>query len=416
VLLNGRKIHLGRWGTKRARTEYHRLLAEWEAGGRILATGDPDTITVKEVIAAYWKYAERVYQRHDGSPTDELGSIRRACKPLVKLYGDKPASEFGPKALRTLMAQWVREGKWSRKTINHQIGRLKRIFRWATEQELVTAEVYHGLAAVSGLRMGRSEAREPEQIMPVPDAHIDAVRPHLSTPIAAMMDLQLLTGMRPGEVTIMRACDLDTSGTVWIFTPARHKTERHGIERKVYLGPKAQFIIEPFLTRDLAAYLFDPRDGHRESRAKARKGPGRRPDQKPGPRQTDRCIQDHYTTTGYGRAIRRACEAADVPTWSPNQLRHNAATRLRREHGIDLARTILGHRLGSAITEVYAEANMERVVDIIGRVQVIRTLVRQAKGGDVAAAKVLLERLFGKPFQELHLSADTSQYGDETYL
>jgi len=77
VLLNGREIHLGRWGTKRARTEYHRLLSEWEAGGRNLATGDPDTITVKEVIAAYWKYAERVYQRHDIEHGRELMLLDR---------------------------------------------------------------------------------------------------------------------------------------------------------------------------------------------------------------------------------------------------------------------------------------------------------------------------------------------------
>jgi len=38
VLLNGRKIHLGRWGSKRARTEYHRLLAEWVQAQRTEST------------------------------------------------------------------------------------------------------------------------------------------------------------------------------------------------------------------------------------------------------------------------------------------------------------------------------------------------------------------------------------------
>ena len=40
--------------------------------------------------------------------------------------------------------------------------------------------------------------------------------------------------------------------------------------------------------------------------------------------------------------------------------------------------------------------------------EVIRKLLEQAKKGDVASAKVLLERLFGKPFQQLHLTADDS--------
>jgi integrase len=57
-----------------------------------------------------------------------------------------------------------------------------------------------------------------------------------------------------------------------------------------------------------------------------------------------------------------------VPTWAPNRLRHNAATRLRREHGIDIAQTILGHRLGSHITEIYAEANIAKAIDVIAEV------------------------------------------------
>ncbi len=73
-----------------------------------------------------------------------------------------------------------------------------------------------------------------------------------------------------------------------------------------------------------------------------------------------------------------------------------------------------GNPLGKQVNRL--RAALIRAVDEDDLDQVIRTLVRQAKGGDVAAAKVLLERLFGKPFQELHLSADTSQYGDETYL
>ena len=32
-----------------------------------------------------------------------------------------------------------------------------------------------------------------------------------------------------------------------------------------------------------------------------------------------------------------------IPHWHPNQLRHNAATRLRREFGLDMARAVLGH-------------------------------------------------------------------------
>jgi integrase len=53
--------------------------------------------------------------------------------------------------------------------------------------------------------------------------------------------------------------------------------------------------------------------------------------------------------------------------WHPHQLRHNAATRLRREFGIEAARVILGHR-SAGITEIYAEADMEKGKKIMGEV------------------------------------------------
>jgi integrase len=55
-----------------------------------------------------------------------------------------------------------------------------------------------------------------------------------------MIELQCLSGMRPGEVAIMRGYDLDTSGKLWIYVPGRHKTEHHEKDRRIHLGPKAQ--------------------------------------------------------------------------------------------------------------------------------------------------------------------------------
>jgi integrase len=54
-------------------------------------------------------------------------------------------------------------------------------------------------------------------------------------------------------------------------------------------------------------------------------------------------------------------------SWHPHQLRHNAATRLRKEFGIEAARVVLGHRSASA-TEVYAEVDQMRAADVMSRV------------------------------------------------
>ena len=202
-----------------------------------------------------------------------------------------------------------------------------------------------------------------------------------------MIRLQQLTGMRPGEVTIMRACDLEMGGKVWTYTPSTHKTEHHGIERPVYLGPRAQEVIKPFLKSDLKAFLFDPRDmmdDFQAMRRKNRKTP-MTPSQRKRTKKSKRKVapMDHYTTESYRRAIARACAKADkaarvqhpdakpddvfVPSWHPHQLRHNAATRLRKEFGLEAARVVLGHRT-AAITEVYAEMDQAKASSIMGRV------------------------------------------------
>lgn len=116
--------------------------------------------------------------------------------------------------------------------------------------------MFHGLEAVRGLARGRSEARESEPVKPVPDAFVDAVKPLVAPQVWAMVELQRFTGMRPGEVTKMRTCDLDTSGKVWVYTPSSHKTEWRGHERHIYIGPRAQRVLKPWVRPELDAYPF----------------------------------------------------------------------------------------------------------------------------------------------------------------
>ena len=78
-------------------------------------------------------------------------------------------------------------------------------------------------------------------------------------------------------------------------------------------------------------------------------------------------IRDFYGADSYGQAIRNARVAASVPLWRPNQLRHNAATLLRKRFDIETVRTILGHASGFT-TEVYAELDMEKAKAVIKEV------------------------------------------------
>lgn len=56
-----------------------------------------------------------------------------------------------------------------------------------------------------------------------------------------------------------------------------------------------------------------------------------------------------------------------IPTWHPNQLRHDYAMRIRGEFGIEVARMPLGHR-STALTGSCAEIDRGRVREIVSRV------------------------------------------------
>lgn len=411
VTLDGKDFYLGPHGTKASRTEYDRLVGEWQAHGRRLpaSNGTPADLTINELMLAYVGFVEDYYRRADGTHTTEVANIHYAMRPLKALYGHTCVVEFGPLALQAVMARMI-ELDWTRRHINKSGQRIKRMFKWGTARELIPASVYHGLQAVEGLRRGRSKAREAEPVKPVPEAFVEAVLPHVSRQVAAMIQLQELTGMRPGEVVIMRTCDLETSGKLWTYTPERHKTEHHGHARIIYLGPQAQAVLKPWLRTELDAYLFSPAEAEavrNAERHEIRKTPMTPSQAKRQPKKhPKRPKQERYTVDSYRRAIARACDIAFplpehlrqrrlpdgknetrsawrarlTPTekaeirewrrqhsWHPHQLRHNAATRLRRQFGIEAARVVLGHR-SAAITEVYAEIDEAKAADIMLRV------------------------------------------------
>jgi integrase len=372
VTLGGKDVYLGPHGTELSKANYDRALAEWLAGGRSPSRRSSVAqagLTVGELIVRYWTFARRHYRR-DGEPTRELDNIRDALRPLCDHYRHLGADRFGPVALKTVRQAMIDAGL-ARTTINFRVSKIRRTFRWAAANELVPAGVYHGLMTVTGLLPGRDGVRDSEPVKPVPEAHIAAVRPLVSKPIRAMIDLQALTGMRPGEVMAMRGVDIDRSGAVWVYRPSRHKTQGRGGQRAVPLGPQAQAVLSPWLGNDPLAYLFSPatavaiRNARRREERKtpmtpsqARRRPKRHPRRAPG-----KC----YNKNAYGQAILRACKKANIPRWHPNQLRHTAATRFRERYGIEAARQLLGHR-STAPTEIYAEADLGRVVGIMAEI------------------------------------------------
>ena len=60
VVLNGKAVYLGPYGDPGVKRNYEQAIAEWLAAGRQLPA-DPDTITIKELIARFWIHAEQLW-------------------------------------------------------------------------------------------------------------------------------------------------------------------------------------------------------------------------------------------------------------------------------------------------------------------------------------------------------------------
>ena len=167
VHIERQRIYLGKYDLPVTREKYHRLLQEWHANGQRLRV-EPGDITVVELIDQFWEYLEAYYGKH----ASELVAFRYALQPVKGLYGSTRAKDFGPLALEAVREDMIRRG-WCRNHINHNVFRVKRLFKWAVSKQLVPNNVWHGLETVESLKLGRSVARESEPVPPIPENHSD---------------------------------------------------------------------------------------------------------------------------------------------------------------------------------------------------------------------------------------------------
>jgi integrase len=412
VTIDGHDHYLGEYGSLESRQKYNRLIAAWLARQRQAESGEPggepvpevgDALSVNEVILAYVRHASAYYKPADGGERKELGCIRDALRVVKQLFGRTPAAEFGPRALKAVRVEML--GKdWSRGYVNHQVNRVRRMFRWATEEELIPPAVHHALQAVRGLRKGLPGVRESRKVRPAPVRSVKEVLKRVRPVVRAMILFQVHTGCRPGEVCRLKPRRVDRASGVWVYRPRRHKTAHHGKRREILIGPRAQKVLGPWL-RDASPdeYVFSPARAEAVRQAERRAGrktplwpshlrrqaAKRKADPKRGKR-------DRYDVASYRRAIKRACDLAFPPPaplarregetpkewaarltaeqreelrrwrkahrWAPNQLRHTAATRIRKRYGIETARIILGHSTAFT-TEIYAETDERRAAE-----------------------------------------------------
>lgn len=344
-----------------ANSRYQNWLSnEYASKPHVRNPSDPSILTVDAFADAYERNAERVFVK-DGEPTGHMSNVHYGMEALKEKYGPRPLSSVDYPKIVALVKSMVKgkEGQTlSIKTVNGRLGCIKAAFKWARGQDWVTAVQLNDVCSVPSLRPRRSEARDSKAVRPVDDVVIEETRQHLPPTVRDMIDVQLLAHMRPGEVCIMRPCDIEITGDVWVYRPESHKTEHKGKLRQIPLGPKAQKIIKPRLSGRLTTdYLFSPSEAQAERGCKGRTG-----------------YNVRYDNQSYRKAIRYACKAArkvkgqeKFPIWAPNQLRHSAGTKTRASEGYAASVDLLGHSAPST-TAIYAEWSLERAKELARKV------------------------------------------------
>ena len=336
--IDGKDIYLGPYGSDSSRIKYGQLVAKLAGGVPIdpLADSNRGQVprhdseadpgpTVGELCLAFLRYAETHY-RKNGEPTSQLHVVKGTVRPLNELYGLTPAKDFGPLAMKAVRANMVGLG-WTRGTINASMGRIRRIFKHAVENELIDASILQRLQCVAPLLAGRTEAHDNAPRTAVEPADIEAVRLLVSPLVRDLIDVQRLTGARSGELLSLTTGAINRTGEVWTALLSDHKTLHHGKSRTLHFGPQSQLILARHLSADPSQPLFP------------------------------------ITRHAYSRSITRACEKAGIERWVPHQLRHTAADTVRQQFGLEHCQSVLGHSKAN-MSERYAKAGQAKAAEV----------------------------------------------------
>ena len=357
IRIEGRDYLLGPYGSEASRIKYGELIAHFASGlpidplagsnrGTFRGAGiDDPGPSVAELILAFLAHAETHYVKN-GQPTSEQDCIRSAVRPLRELYGMTPAKDFGPLALKAVRANLVEAGL-CRNTVNIHVSRIRHVFRFAVANEMISAGVLTRLEAVEPLLAGRTKAPDHRPRSAVAQDKIDAVREQVAPLVRDLIDVQLLTGSRSGELLTLTTSMIDRTGEIWTAKLADHKTIHHGHRRTLHFGPRAQLILTKRLSADPAKPLFAITRGA-YCRAIIRGC-----ERAFGMPVELRRIPKSLPTFEKEKRQRLASEWREENCWSPHWLRHTAATRVREQRGIESTQALLGHS-AIAMTEHYS--------------------------------------------------------------
>ena len=356
VKLNGRVFYLGAFGSVEAQRRYTDLLNRWLGNGRKPLVEAPlavQVITMREVFEQFEAYLDKTGRyRKGGESTSQRAIVAVAIREFCEQFGDVLLPKFGEALLLQHRDFLEGNAKLTRTGINKKIAHLRAALRWSFNRGVLSRDQWLGVKAIEPLNRnectGRDHKRSKRAVSP-DDA--EAVAACLPKAPAAMLRLQSLTGMRPGDVTSMRWQDIsrepvDVDGTPCrIYTVAAGKTEHHGHETVYALGPKAQAILEEFTPTKPGGFVFSPAATMVWLRGKRRASRKTKVTNYTDARDASasREFGDRYSVPTYRQAVVRACAIAEVERFTPHEVRHGFVTRGARMFGAYAASSAANH-------------------------------------------------------------------------
>ena len=211
---------------------------------------------------------------------------------------------------------------YHRTTVNKYVATIKTVLKWAKGLYYQPSMFESDIRDIKILRRGQSEAREPEKRRFLSYKEIEVIYSFLQQTYRDILVIQGLTGMRTGELTIMRWKDIDKKTEPWRYFPAHHKTSHLGHIREIPIFPPLYSILKRYSREK--NYIFNPRSILCERYGWAKNTPS-------GVNtRLDRC-NEHVSVASIDRAVHRACIKAIEAnildeSWTPYFLRHHAIT------------------------------------------------------------------------------------------
>ena len=267
------------------------------------ATSLPETVG-----ALCDEYIERYLEKKVRRWKAAKGEINNHIRPLV---GDIRLDEISKAHVREMLADIEPQYPVA---ANRALQRLRAVFNWAIEQDLVINNPTAGIKKPTKEKP-RSRVLSDDELVAVWRACDD-----LSHPARPYMQFLILTGQRPDDVRSMPWDELDLDMRNWVISADRYKGTR---DHLVPLTNDHFKLLEQLPFRERGGYVFSASAGE----------------------------------LPYGNLVRpkqALDKASEVTNWTLHDIRRTVRTGLSRL-GIrpDIAERVIGHSVGGRLGETY---------------------------------------------------------------